>query len=69
MKYKGFEIKKIVYQDCINYVVPFLSREDIAVNVKTAKKWIDAYIAEKNSVLHTYKGNVISDRKFSFLED
>lgn len=50
MQYKGYTIKKVTYQDCDNYVVigpDKRQRSDIAANVTTAKKWIDAEIAER----------------------
>ena len=53
IKYKGYEIKRVVYQDCNNYTVPSLPGNDIAGDLKTAKKWIDQWIYE-NRPRHTY---------------
>lgn len=50
MDYKGYEIKRVMFEDSICYTVPglpSLSGVDIAANIKTAMKWIDAYLQER----------------------
>jgi len=50
MKYKGFTIKKIDYQDCDNYQVITPRGDvwaDLASNTAIAKKWIDCHIHEQ----------------------
>jgi len=51
MKYKGFEIKRINRQGCVNCIVPELTRQgerhEIACNLKMAKKWVDLHLYDK----------------------
>ena len=51
MLYKGFEIKRVQYQGCVNYAVPALTRpgeqEEIAPNIKTARTWVDLHLWDK----------------------
>lgn len=37
MIYRGFKIKRVIYQGCTNYAV----LGDLAMNLKQAKKWVD----------------------------
>lgn len=48
MKYKGFEIRRTVYQGVTGYIVPELTRQgerrEIAGSLKTARKWVDMHL-------------------------
>jgi len=49
MDYRGYEIKRVMYQGLANYAVPALPGQDMAASVKTAERWIDSHIREKRA--------------------
>lgn len=54
MVYRGYEIKRILYQGVVCYRTPGIPGNDIAVRIEAAKRWIDSWILENRATNKKY---------------